>query len=117
MSETRCFELIVSECPSCHRLMMPYVSHKAWPDNREAQKQLHNLIEAGQYSYRYQDYICEDCVKSATVVCYLCKQERANDEIRTQWGDRCLCERCFETVTAKVWDEAEREAAAIAYPD
>lgn len=51
--------------------------------------------------------VCSECVENITVKCYNCLEVRKVSEIQERFGDPadCLCKYCFETVTAKRWEE------------
>ena len=54
-------------------------------------------------------YICCDCEKAglADFKCCLCKKRKPTSKIKEIFGDpeEFLCFDCYETVTAKIWEE------------
>ena len=58
-------------------------------------------------------YICKDCEKAglADFECSLCRQRKPTSKIEERFGDPpdFLCSDCYESVTAKVWDDAVKD--------
>jgi hypothetical protein len=62
-------------------------------------------------------YICKDCEKSgkADFLCVMCESRKHTGKIKESFGDppEYLCIDCYETATAKKWEEAVEELNQI----
>ena len=111
----------LTKCPSCEEIMLKRYSfnwsgfESIFPAQHGARLK-EQLLRAGiliysKFKNKDDQFICVDCAKAGkdTFTCYLCEEERTSDLRETQFGDppEYLCTVCYESVPAKVWDEAE----------
>jgi len=116
----------LTHCPSCNEVMLKRYSfnwsgfESIFPASLQLQLR-EQLSRAGirtysQFKNKDDKFICVECAKEGkdTFICYLCEEERTSDLQQTQHGDppEYLCTICYESVPAKVWDEAEDKLRA-----
>jgi hypothetical protein len=100
------FAMQVRPCHVCSRLVMPVKDPYI-----ERQAEAVGLVKyGGRHPENSALPVCADCLAQDKVkfTCWLCKQDRPSSHIQESIGDPpdLLCRDCFETVSAKVWDEA-----------
>ncbi len=127
-SENRYAEMLVEVhvCPLCHKCMMPRIEgsyrvseRNIFPHYREIDYET-QLKRAGwllMSDVKVDDkYICLDCERTgkADFLCALCGQRKPTSKKREAFGDppEYLCDDCYETVSAKAWDEKQMELYA-----
>jgi hypothetical protein len=106
-------ELAGSTCPVCKRPMIGIVGWE--PKDNPIQHQLAALDVQTYSGHSHPDTgepICESCGCSPLLMftCSLCGEQRGMDEREEVFGHTWFCVHCFETVTAKAWEEATNEA-------
>lgn len=112
------FALHLGNCEKCGRDMVtkPKYSYDVFPryilNTFDAQVKRANL--AVRSSTKVDDeYICIDCVKAGKTdfKCDLCGKRKLTNKIKEGFGDPpdYLCIDCYETVSAKIWEEAVDE--------
>jgi len=102
-------------CPSCDKTMVhPPHRRKPFPVFFQLtfEKQLADMGLVIQSQYlRDAEYICTECAEAgkAGFTCALCEEWRSNGTAKESYGDPSehLCTPCFETVSAKIWQEAK----------
>jgi hypothetical protein len=105
------------ECPICKKIMIKKLQRyyfensffPAWVEmNQDAQMKRAGLVYVGGAKVD-DEYICEECEKAgkADFKCELCGERHPTSEIQERFGDPAdfLCKSCYETTTAKVWEE------------
>lgn len=106
------FDLYVPKCPCCGKHMMKKAPSGLFPcsifDNQEAQmKDLGVVFESPMYLD--DDKICAECAEQgkASFHCALCGVLKPSSKLQYSVGSppEYLCEDCYETVSAKVWQE------------
>ena len=119
-------------CPCCQSRMLdlsPYVlkllaqaedqrgSYFKEKDNRiSAQLERAGVVPSSDVLDTNDQPVCEACVKAGrvTFICFGCKRENPVNLIHfTQPGDPCesVCIPCYESHTAKVWDQIIKDLA------
>lgn len=110
------FKIKYNICPSCGCKMMlkakPGIFPQYFKEDQHSQCRKHG-IEFTSKSKIDDDYICETCEKAgkAKFRCSLCGEIRESDKIQITIGDPAeyLCKKCYETVSAKNWEEKNDE--------
>jgi len=58
-------------------------------------------------------YICQGCADSgkANFLCALCNERKSSNKKQESFGDppEYLCRDCYESISAKTWDDKEKE--------
>ena len=114
VDNTITFALNLGYCKKCGRNMVvkPREAYGVFPhyyaNNFEAQAKRANLVI--QSTIKVDGcYICIECEKmgKADFECYLCKKRKSTKLIQERFGDPAeyLCFECYETVSAKIWEE------------
>jgi len=105
------------ECPICKKLMVKkltkyYLENSffpAWMEmSQDAQMKRAGIVYVG--SARVDDeYICIECEEAGKTdfKCELCGERKPTEKIQEMFGGPAdfLCKDCYETATAKAWDE------------
>lgn len=110
----------VRKCPICNKLMFPDKeghNNRAWnellwysADKHQQMKSL-RMVSTGEYVPMLEEYICEECTQAgrATFICKLCNHERAINLVQHSWIGDALCTVCYESMSAKIWNEKYQE--------
>lgn len=104
------------ECYLCKRVMIPKDDCDLFPRyfkvSQEAQMKnagivFKSIVKVDDMS------ICQVCADEgkADFFCALCKDRKSTDKIEKSIGDppEFLCKDCYNTTTAKIWDNALKE--------
>jgi hypothetical protein len=96
-------------CGHCERFMVD-MSQIVFTDGNNVMQQITNARwEVRSSAQKYGKSICVTCKNAgfSFFYCYLCRQERKSNFLYQSFGDPpdhlCFC--CYETVSAKEWDE------------
>jgi hypothetical protein len=113
--------LKADECPICGKVMIKKVN--SWFDNlfscyfglnQDAQMKEADMVYKSNIEIDGEP-ICVECAKAgkATFLCALCGERWPSDTEQESFGLGAfpdhLCENCYKTVPAKVWDEKCKE--------
>lgn len=111
------FAAQASECPLCKKLMVKRVGKyrfessffSSWINmDQDAQMKNAGLVYLSDVKVN-DEHICEECEKSgkATFKCQLCGEDKPTNMIQESFGYPAdfLCSDCYETVSAKTWNE------------
>lgn len=107
----------LSKCKTCGHFMV------AKPGRTHTFPQYHALqfeAQAKRAGFKIQshvkvddNYICFYCLVNdqAKFLCSLCRQRKASSKEQYHYGDPAefLCTDCYDTVSAKVWEEAVKQ--------
>ena len=113
------FYLKITECPNCKRKMIDadynalYSAFPFWEKmNFEAQRLRKGFAIRSNQSFDDDKmcgshYWCIDCKDKIEFKCFNCKEMRLKKDMEYRYGDPpdFLCKFCYETVSAKDWNE------------
>ena len=112
------FELKVIICPKCNKKMIdaeywklfsvfPIYHKKAL----KIQLSKRNMVVRSEIKNNDYAYVCKTCIGLAEFKCYSCKEQRLIKNKKYTHGDPPdhLCKECFNTKTAKEWEDLEDE--------
>lgn len=99
-------------CPICGKPMI--LKRHGFPlyykINQDAQMKNAEIQYISKSKYNNK-YICCECAESgkSKFTCYICKTDKPSDKLHSSFGDPAdhLCTDCYETVSAKRWNEIE----------
>lgn len=105
------FMLQIYRCEICNRLCM-HSPVGAFPsynrNNQEAQMKRAGIVALG-YSGTEQEPVCAVCVSEnkITITCAICNETRSANDVEERVGSppEFLCKFCYETVSAKAWQD------------
>lgn len=112
------FALPVSRCSFCKTYTLPKI--KGFYENGSSAMSQAEQMKAAGMRYRgsnfiTSDIVCEQCVADGKIhfKCAFCEETR-NSELYhdAEYGDP-ICKICYETLTAKEWDEKMKELHEI----
>lgn len=108
----------LENCPICQALMAPPGGAYASPFERRHETSYEAQVSRARWEIVANvrtlggKKICRACAKADKGLfrCDLCEKERPTSQVKERYGDpeyreEYLCTPCFETVTAKVWNE------------
>lgn len=113
------FELGVTACASCDRLMLRHDKSKLFPmGSRNQSNQMKEKGIVYQSSCTIDDEpICEECAEQGkgSFTCALCHDKKDTSKKEEAFGDPAeyLCSDCYHTVPASVWGSKYRELSQI----
>lgn len=101
------------KCASCGKMMFKKDKSNVFCKNRHYKQESQLEIIDGVFESDVPNDkgpICECCKEAglATFVCDICGQELPTDKIQESFGypsEEFLCKYCYESVSAKVWEE------------
>jgi len=101
-----------NKCHTCEKIMLPKIPRGLFPNyrhvNQDAQMKVSGLVYS-TYTEVDGRRICEECKNSGkiSILCALCNERKPSDKEQESFGypAEYLCKDCYETVTAKVWED------------
>ena len=111
------FLLTLKRCGTCNRDMVikptPNTAFPLyWDNDFDSQAKRAGFVQRSRVKVDDR-YICIECVEAgkASFKCELCKDRKPSNKEKGIFGDppEFLCMDCYETVSAKVWNEKEDE--------
>lgn len=118
------FIVKMNRCARCHLPMLDNVKAGVAPGSTPSlapqARRAGWKISSGQ-SPMGEGYICQECFEAdpRRYECLLCGEKREKKEVKRQFkhADEILCIHCFNTVSARVWDDAEERLSEMGYYD
>ena len=118
------FLVDIKKCSICNNLMVVKPSQRYFEKNTfpiyyeldfTAQAKRANLHFVSNIKVN-DEYICIECAKGgkATFLCVLCNTRKSSNKEKETFGDppEVLCTDCYETVSAKIWDDKCEQLSA-----
>jgi hypothetical protein len=106
------FDLRTKKCPSCGVDMMVKANYGVFPigcKHDQIAQMSERDVKFISKSKIGEDLICVQCESEgkAAFTCALCGKMKSSDKIKETIGDPAdhLCEDCYSTVSALVWDQ------------
>lgn len=102
------FALPLERCGFCRKQMLSPMKgfHLSSTMNQEAQMRAAGLVYRGDSNVTSFD-VCEECVAAGKVAfnCIFCGEYRKSDLYHDSEYGEPICKICYESLTAKEWDE------------
>lgn len=115
-SHSAIFALKCNPCGCCNKPMIPDIDSRLFPTwikiNQNSQLE-RSEINVASKSNKDNKQICKVCEAEgrSSFICSLCNMNRKSDLKEFTVGDpeSCLCKVCYDTVTAKEWENKKEE--------
>ena len=110
------FDLQTKKCPYCGKQMMGRSNLFSSLKDQETQMKKLGVVFISDATKDNQ-YICVECKEKgiASFICALCGERRSYEDMQESFGDppEYLCKHCYNTVSAKVWDDKVADLSDI----